>query len=115
MVASAVPRSSRSSTPVDVRTAIERALEFRAVDYLAALAAVREIRARSEELFVALDRERVDVVIGPTMASPARRLDEKESATGSLVRLTARSSSLASRGGAPVSRMATKNLPLAAS
>jgi aspartyl-tRNA(Asn)/glutamyl-tRNA(Gln) amidotransferase subunit A len=72
----------------DARRSLEAAMEIRAVDYLAALRSVGEVRARTEELFLAADGERVDVLVGPTMASPARRLDATSSATGALVRLT---------------------------
>ena len=73
----------------EARKSMERALEVRAVDYLAARRAIGELRGRTETLFVASDGGRVDVLLGPTTVTAAPRLDAPDDEMGALVRLTA--------------------------
>jgi aspartyl-tRNA(Asn)/glutamyl-tRNA(Gln) amidotransferase subunit A len=88
----ALHRAAYEASPAglgpELRRSLERAMETRAVDYLAALAAIREIRRRADELFVGADGRPVDVLVGPTAAEPARRLDATGDHGRPLIRLT---------------------------
>jgi aspartyl-tRNA(Asn)/glutamyl-tRNA(Gln) amidotransferase subunit A len=90
--AAATHRATLAASPdgfgPDVRRRLEQGLAVRAVDYIAGLRTLRELRSRTEALFRTASGERVHVLLGPTVSRTATRLDDPDGALGWMSRFT---------------------------